>query len=289
MVLEYQNIDLFKSLAKVRDEYTEWFNDLAVFLSYFDEMQNKKNAPLPDSFLQWCTKFIANNGDRNLINPIQEVFETVAEKYTIISEDINNGIKPDYGSFNQFKNNYNGFMASINRFYGQTLDTNEDDKKYGARLKSAIDIAPDMEREMERLARSSNPFALAMLRIDGFDGMLDLPSAINIATNNILRSIRPFDDAYFIEKGYFFISFKHADMVGADAAIARLQQSLMLDEENNDNITISCCMAEPVTGDEILELMDTMRSDLRKHKHDKEAVLKFLDISPLQRFITAKN
>ena len=293
MNLDYKNIEKFKGLSSVKLEYAQWFNSICATLAYIDQFQIVKGTKLPTLFPQWLENNIEGDGEKELIRPVLELFEDVSQKYSAISSKIENGKRPDLALFNQFKNDFYGFLASLQRLAGLEF-SNDGDGHKAQILKSAIEIKEDLNREMERMARINSPFALSMVRIDGFEKMeingRPLADAIKVVSKNILKTVRPFDDAYFIEHGYFLISFKHTDVVGADAAMARLQQSLMLDKENQkESLTISCCMAEPVAGDELNGLLGVMRADLENHKDDKEAILRFLDVSPLQKYMNIQN
>jgi hypothetical protein len=101
---------------------------------------------------------------------------------------------------------------------------------------------------------------------------------------NIKKCMRSFDDAYYLGQGEFMLSLKHADKIGAKAAINRLQAFLDGDEENKSKMTMSYCFTEPSVGDDILELTGNMRQDLIDHMNDENVVLQLTEISALERY-----
>ena len=141
---------------------------------------------------------------------------------------------------------------------------------------------------MERLSRSGNPFVLSCVRVDGFAELADQETAFHIARDNIVKSMRPFDDVYYLGDGEFLLSLKHTDVVGGEVALVRIQRSLDIDESNTAKLSVSCCLSEPVSGDEVSTLIKNMKEDLKRHKDDKDVILKFLDISPLERFMSTQ-
>ena len=287
MTLKYNDVDKIKVLSSIQAEYSEWFSVVCTAIAYIDQRNDVVDLIMPESFSVWVTENQNDDDFLEYMQPIVDMYEEMKEAYILIEDELSNHKKPDIHNFTAFKVSLNGLIANLNRLTGQEGTENLDGRYHN--LKSAIDIKNDLNKEMERLARNGNPFSLAMVRIDGFEGMgHSLQDAIKIISENILKSIRPFDDVYFIEKGYFLLSLKHADMVGTNAAIGRLQQALLLDQNNKLQATISSCVAEPVTGDEINDLLQIMRKDLKEHENDKETVLKFLDVSPLQRYINTQ-
>ena len=165
----------------------------------------------------------------------------------------------------------------------------------GLRSQHAMEI--DIARELERRARRGNPFTLALARIDNYD---EFRSIIDPAQHKqvfgtlgrlIKKCVRSFDDAYRSGDCEFIMSLKHAVSVGGTAAVNRLR-GFLADEQivirvdgREIPLTMSYCVAEPVPGDTLEELLSNMRQDLDKWDEGGDQAVEYHEQSPLQRYI----
>ena len=275
----------FVILEGVLEDYSQWFSDIAVSMAYIETSSLPEGFSLPLSFREWVGK----NQNSTEVNPnALKALSNAHYSMRVASErviaSLLEGQRPDYKTFVEFKDAYNLFLSQVH---------NQEDLKAGEEsaldgLRPLDDLQGDFDREMERLSRSGNPFVLSCVRIDGFSALTDQDTSFHLTKDNIVRSMRPFDDVYYLGDGEFLLSLKHTDVVGGEVALVRIQRSLDIDESNTMKLSVSCCLSEPVTGDEVSVLIKNMKDDLRRHKDDKDVILKFLDISPLERFMSAK-
>lgn len=286
MALEYEKNSKFEALAPVLEEYADWFSRIALCVAYHDKEKEPEKIVTPSSFQDWVKAAGEEGGGTPL------VIEDIAKSHDDMVR-IGNGLldilkadkKPPHENFVEFKNLYGAFLVRIRRLEKDSaIDGRGLDEETG--LRSAKAIKPDLKKEMERLSRQGNPFSLVVARIDGFAGQPDQKQALSISVNNIKRCMRSFDDAYYFGNGYFLLSLKHADIIGAQAAVSRLQQFLKGDEANMSKMTMSYCMVEPVPEDEVHILLQNMNQDLSDNMNEKDIVLKFLEISALERFVS---
>lgn len=288
MAIQYTDQNRFKALVSILEDYTDWFSSIALYVAYPEDERVFDGFSIPDSFKKWINNpTVRSEVTHSVRQPIIDIFDSLSQKGEVIIEGLRSGDRPSHDDFVEFKNLYTSFLTSIRRLEKDSgMKGDGTDELTGLRPLEAIEH--DMNKEMQRLSRNGNPFALVLARIDGFESHEESSGVLSIAVDNLKKSMRPFDDAYYLNEGQFLLSLKHSDLTGADAAIARIQHSLSSDENNVQNITISCCMAEPVMGDEVFSLLETMKADLNNHASDSEAVLKFLDVSPLERFLNTK-
>lgn len=288
MTIENTDNNIFKALVTILEEYTEWFANIALYVSYNGEESVPENFTMPKSFTDWLetqdSKTIINPA---IITPIVTMHNALISSVDILLNSLKEKQKPRHKDFIEFKNLFSSFLASIRRLEQDIALKNEGvDDLTGLRPSNLIKL--DLDKEMERLSRNGNPFALMIVRIDMFDQYDDKSSMLKFVAENIRKSVRPFDDAYYLEGKYFLLSVKHTDMVGAEAVMMRILHNLQFNEKNNQNVTVSSSISEPVVGDEVMGLLQNMKADLEKHGSDKEVLLKFLDISPLERFMQTK-
>lgn len=285
MALEYNNQTNFETLAPVLEEYAGWFGSVALSVGFPEDKSALEKISAPNSFQYWV-KNVEAEGELNslVLEDIIKVHDDMLRTGGIILDAVRSGKKVERDSFVEFKNIYSAFLSRLRRLEKDTaMDGSGLDEATG--LRNSKVIQDDLKKENERLSRQGNPFSLVMTRVDGFPSLADQKASLSIATANVKRCMRSFDDAYYLGEGHFLLSLKHADIIGAQAATGRLQQYLQKDEANHDKMTMSYCVAEPVQGDEMPNLLKNMRQDLDDHLHASDAVLKFLERSPLERFV----
>lgn len=286
MALEYQSTMKFEKLAPVLEEYADWFASIAVCVAYNEEEQNISRIMTPASFHVWLEDSLKEQDITPIIaEEINKVHEDVSRAGAALISDLKAGDKPPHSDFVEFKNLYTSFLMRIRRLEKDSaLDGSGLDEETG--LRSAKTIEDDLKKEMDRLSRQGHPFSLVATNIDFFAAAPDQTVALSVAVENVKRCVRSFDDAYYLGNGHFLLSLKHADIIGAQACVNRLQQFLKEDEKNSAKMTMSYCMAEPVPGDEAKTLISHMLQDLNEHMNEADAVLKLLEMSELERFVS---
>ena len=50
-------------------------------------------------------------------------------------------------------------------------------------------------------------------------------------------------------------------------------------------LSMSCCIAQPVQGDDVDELINNLKKDLAKIDRQAGTVLEYYEVSPLQRYV----
>ncbi len=297
MALDYEIDSKLKSLAPVLDEHAEWFGRATKRIFFPNAYKGQEKLAVPERFQEWVKEaagydFIEPVTLQDL-NKIYEELHIVAtgltDKATYTNELI--GLK----EFDDFTSLYENFIFKLRRLeHDCALSDSGLDIDTGLRSQRAMEI--DMARELERRARRGNPFTLALARIDNYDEFKDIVDSAQLkqlmATLGrlIKKCIRSFDDAYRSGEAEFIMSLKHSEAVGGTAAVNRLR-SFMSDEsivitvgERKIPLTMSYCVAEPVPGDTLDELLKNMRHDLSKW-NEGDTALEYHEQSPLQRFI----
>lgn len=287
MALEYDTNNKFEALAPVLEDYANWFSRIAVHVAYPEEQDGADGIVTPGSFKEWLESTKDNEDfSQAVVDDLTKIHDDMLRAGVSVVESIKGKTRPAHQDFVDFKNLYTAFLSRIRRVEKDSaLEGSGMDDTTG--LRSAEVLQADLKKEMERLSRQGNPFSIVMARIDRFAGHDNQSGSLDLAVASIKDCMRSFDDAYYMGLGQFLISLKHADIIGAQAAVNRLQQSLKKNDDNTDKITMSYCMAEPIPGDGLDEMINNMKQDLNDHLNDRDAVLKFLEMSPLERFVNA--
>jgi diguanylate cyclase (GGDEF)-like protein len=299
MALSYEIDSKLKALAPIVDEHAEWYSRVlrAVF---YPERAGDPFDP-PQTFARWLNE--ASHDDFVGKATIEKLSKLQIELYEVASDLIHDaktsGARPDFKMYDEFVNLYDDLVYQLRRLEHDAVQADTGlDVGTGLRSKKAMTI--DLEREMERRARRGKPFCLALAKIDNYDQIISLVSEdrhreiIAAVARLIKKCIRSFDDAYRSGDGEFIMCLKHSDIAGGTAATNRLRR--FLEEENitiQDEkgrpfvLTMSSCVAEPLPGDSLDDLMTNMRNDLVKFNTEApgSTTLEYFEQSPLSRYV----
>lgn len=297
MTLEYDADKRIKDVTAVLDEYSSWFMQVLRCLSYPADINPRTNFSEPESYTQWIghveraglagglvEKLKALKGDLN--NEVQTLIRDCAQQKD----------RPSYKNYDRLVTLFEEFTYHIRRAeIDLLLEDSGIDSLTGLRSLSMLE--DDIKREMARLARQGKQFSVALVRIDGLETMKDENSEdvvlghIKSVADMIRRSVRSFDDAYRLENDEFLLTLKQSTMAGGVKAMERLKRELEEQDliykrgEGKVRLSLSSCIAEPLSDDLIEDLLANLRADLDGAEHAGGAVLEYFEMSPLQRFV----
>lgn len=298
MPLEYDAKFRWKALIPVLNEHTMWFHDVLPQVFYPDLVHTNNIMAKPVSFARWLVQAHSDNG----IAP--EVVEKLSKLHSdlftasdkLIAESKSGVVKPEYKTFQDFMTVYEEFMFCVRRLENDFMvEESGYDTFTGLRSKNLLKA--DIERELQRLSRQGRSFCLAVTRIDHFDELEknydrgEVNAYIKLVSDLIKLSIRSYDDAYHIGGNEFVLCLKQADMTGGISALDRLRrelerQKITISYTGVPNLlSMSCCIAEPVDGDNVDDLLKNLRKDLEKTGKGGDSVFSYYEMSPLQRYV----
>jgi diguanylate cyclase (GGDEF)-like protein len=279
-------------------EFSELYSDILGYLFYPESHKPDFVAKLNSSLNQWITTFTQSE---NIDLELQEKMSSLCSEFTTIFKAMSEHVaetneKPDVKSFEQLSNIYDACINNLRRYERDSvLENNGIDALTGLRTKGVM--KSDIEREFDRLARRGKPFCLAIARIDYYEGIAeehgrtyarDITKKI---AGLIKKSIRSFDDGYRLGSGEFILSLKQANVTGGIAALERLRKMLIAAniqytiKGKPKALTMSCCIAEPVPGDDFEALINHLRQDLETADKPVNSLLEYRELSELQRYI----
>lgn len=207
---------------------------------------------------------------------------------------------PERGRFKKFTTQYGEFVRDLHSISQmRILELWGLDVLTGLKNKRAMLV--DMAQELERVARHGRAFSLALVQIDHYPQILKslgrelAENIVKDITRLVRASLRSFDGAYYIGHGEFVLSLKQASAAGGQKALERLRNQLDKNDISYDqfgvhkDVTLSCCVAEPLPEDNIEQVLSNLRQDLKTQEREEGAVLVYYEISPLQRFVNSQN
>jgi diguanylate cyclase len=298
MPLDYDLDTRLKALSPVREEHTQWYSAIMRKAFYPETLAADHAIKKPESFLYW----LKETGDSGLIDnttlarmkKLHDDLHAAADQFLAAASS---GKKPASEKFDKLTMLFEEFLIHLGRLEVDCLMENSGlDPVTGLRSRNVM--YKDLERELERLSRQGKAFTIAITRIDDYDQILASQGEgrakgyVKLVSDLIKSSLRSFDDAYVSSPDEFVLSLKQSDIPGGIKALERLRT--LLEERNvlikmGDGkiapLTLSCCIAEPLPGDRVEDLLDGLRRDLQETTKASGQVLQYYEMSPLQRYV----
>lgn len=130
--------------------------------------------------------------------------------------------------YDAFENQFSAYVTQIRRLQQDMTDTSSAvDPVTG--LRTVAGMRADLKREQDRFDRKGTSFSLANIEVDNLSEIQSkhdrrAQDAIyaNIASL-IARTVRSFDDAYYLGKGEYLIALKHVEFMDACSVMDRLR------------------------------------------------------------------
>lgn len=290
MILNNNLNEKLGTLSAILDEYLAWVN--GVTRSVFYEAETPQE---PKSFIEWLEA--CSIEPINIDGQYLDQKEGLLKRHKqLISDAGALGTKPEAEAFAQFVAAAQDYISDL-RCFGQAIALEEWGLDVLTGLKNNAVVKKDLAIEMERLSREGYPFCVGLARIDEFE---QIQKALGHDTANemvktvaglVQQSLRSYDDAYRISRDHYIMCLKQSDIVGGQKALERLRDILEKAGEvyeidgQERPLSLSCCVAAPLPGDDIDDLLDNLNVDLDTQIKDAGSVLTYQELSPLQRFI----
>ncbi len=288
MVLEYNKTNNLPLISSIIEDCSTWFSQVTMIVAFYDDKVSQTDIELPLKFSQWY-KGVKEEGvlAGDIVENCNDIYQEMIHQGSNLVQLVQIKKRPVLMDFQDFQGVYTGFISRMRRverdanIVGSGLDQLTGLRSYDV-------AALDLKKEMERLSRQKVPFSLLMSRLDNFDENNIDQASLDVVVKSVKECMRSFDDAYYCDNGYFLLSLKHSDVSGAQALANRLKQAIDEHSSEGMSITLSHCLTEPTVGDDIDELLMNMRKDLEDHSAEADSILKFIEVSPLQRFMDNK-
>ncbi len=299
MALKYNKNKHYKELLPILDDHAEWFHSLVKCFFYPEEAGELCGINKPTSFAKWSV-YVNRKGEvpPEIIDKLSSLHaDLFALSDVLVNISRQTGERPPKKDFEKFLTVYEEFFLYIRRLEKDyIIEGSGYDAFTGLRNKNILIV--DIERELQRFARQGKSFCIALIKIDNFAAIKEKASEkevdgyIKLIAGLIKLSIRSFDDAYYLGDDEFALCLKQSDVSGGVSALERLRQELerqgvFINIDNKDiPLSMSCCIAEPVCDDNIEELIEDLRSDLKNSEFKKtDTVLEYHELSPLERYV----
>lgn len=271
----------------VLDEYVVWYGKIVK--SYFEGELYRGNPPAV--FEEWLSGADLSRDTELRARQVHEMMAVAGKAFLVKYGSRDN---PPLAEYKEFARRYEEFIQFMHRLeLDHATENSGYDDKTGLRASKLI--PGDIAREMERRARRGNPFTLALVKMNNFKpewrNSPEIQSVILKVAEQLKECLRSFDDAYYMGDEFYLLSLKHADLIGAQAALGRLngligQAHIKAPDGSGEEVSVSSVLCEPVPGDDLNDLLRNMKTDLNGVE-SRGTVLQYTDLSPVQRYINS--
>lgn len=293
MPLNYDYDSNVTQVISALDQYVSWYSGLLLAVNSVSKDFGAEKFEKPDPLIQDSADGFENEDELKRLN------QTLFQKADQLIENAKT-VQAYSDSFSEsvldFITAFQSFMECACSYREYVLQTSIGlDKVSG--LKNSHIMAKDLDLEMNRLARNGQAFCLAIVRIDNFELMKkhlpqeEIVNAIQVAAGVVIRSMRPFDDAYYAKENEFILCLRQTELAGGVRAFERFEEELealkssYVIEGKKHLLTMSSCIAEPVPDDLVDDLLDSLRADIESQEKMHGTALAYHELSPLQRLI----
>jgi len=256
----------------LQEDYAAWMSQI-LLSAFYDEPSSRKNILFPD---------LLNTNNQSGFDIPSRILDSQGILHELANKILNSDGKPSKESMEIFLATFESFKSALQKLeHGQLLAGFGIDELTG--LFTREKMIPDLERELERRSRRGQPFCFVVSRIDGDENRTNV-SNILLAAAAVQKTIRSFDDAYIVSDGEFVSTLKHSDNNGGLKFVTRLNHVL---KSNVDiHFTMSSIVAEPMPGDSIPQLIESVSKELQSLSTGEQGIAEqFEEISPLNQYL----
>ncbi len=289
MAIHYSLDAKLNILGEFLEEYTQWHT--AVIKSLM--LQGGK-PDAPQKMIEWLKGLSLKDIDLDgryaaKSELLKQKHQVLVSMSMVVNQDADKQLDTFLSEYVVFMNEVQTFCQSV------LLEQWGLDVMTG--LKNKAVLHRELAIEMERLSREGFPFCLGLARIDNFDAIAkgtneeEAEKVIKGVSDMVLKSLRSYDEAFRVSRDHFIMCLKQSDLVGGQKGLERLRdlmESAELKVKLGDQeklVTLSCCVAAPLPGDDVDDLIDNLYVDLDKQIKDEGSVLAYQEMSPLERFM----
>jgi diguanylate cyclase (GGDEF)-like protein len=196
---------------------------------FFPGSQPKPPEPqAPSALLMWCRRGGEGGSlDRNIVDHISVVYDELCAAARTMLGYCAAGATPTIEIYDAFENQFEAYLLQVRRLHQDVSDGGlAVDSVTG--LRTASGMRADLKREQDRFDRKGTSFSLASIEIDNLPELdRRAQEAVYAGVAQVIaRTVRSFDDAYFLGKGEYLITLKHIEFSDACAVMDRLRADI---------------------------------------------------------------
>ncbi len=199
---------------------------------YPGAVQRAPDAHAPSALLMWCKREAERSAiDTKIADHLAAVHEDLCQSARGMLTFCAAGTAPTLELYDTFENRFESFITQIRRLQADVSDSVVAvDPITG--LRTVAGMRNDIKREQDRFDRKGTSFSIASVEVDNLaelQGKYDRRGQDVIYANLaqlIARTVRSFDDAYYLGKGEYLIALKHVEFMDACKVMDRLREEI---------------------------------------------------------------
>lgn len=265
-------------IAEVVSDCLHWLTRASIALFYPGQGE-AFDFSMPKAYREWSDNPDTESGfQSSLLAQLHHSAENLQESLQKSSQNR----PPKAEDFHNFMQSFEDFMSRLHMIESEVILSEQGiDALTGFKTSQVMQI--EFKKELDRRARRGNPFAIAVMQIDGQSVEEELIFQVQTMATAMRKCMRSFDDIYRIGERDFAAGLKHSDIAGGIRFTERVKEELKI---LGTGFSFTSCVAEPDPSDDLNELMKNMNRDLsRAAAQYKGQSIRFEDVSPLQRFV----
>ena len=291
-----------QNLAPVYDSYLSWQKYITRFLHapLEEKAAFAKLAAAPQELEVWINGFEADSPYRPMLEELRILKN---ELHQCVNTMLATGAGDEHSVSHEVVETYSTlferFLLNLKHIEMRLIQgASSIDRETG--LFDLEALKADYDKDMERLVRYEHPFCLLYGRIKNYHSgqkavLQDREMPVIRAAAFLLRStIRSFDEAYRIGENEFILSCKIVKKPGGMAVTRRIEKLVegrhivvRTEGGQEEPLSFSFCVADPVQGDALEQLLSNMREELNAYD-DKSAsgtAIELREQSELEKYL----
>lgn len=271
----------------------DWRNQI-LRQSFFPGASAKPaDAQAPSAVLMWCRRE-AERGtvDRKLADRLGLVYDDLCK---VARQAIDHQGPMTLEIYDSLENQFEAFVTQVRRLQQDLADTaGAVDTVTG--LRTVAGMRADLKREQDRFDRKGTSFSLANVEVDNLTDLQSrydrraLDAVYAGVAQIIARTVRSFDDAYYLGRGEYLIVLKHVEFMDACAVMDRLRGEIeatpvFLPGGEKVKITTSFGISEALQRESIDVALGNAKAALNEAKAGGgNRVCEFREMSALEQY-----
>lgn len=229
MAVSYVQVLSTDMIVSEIEAMLDWRNRIVRQCLFPAEKQTGADGPPPSTILGWARQEAERNTlDKAVSDRLFHVHEEMTRAARALKDHCAAGNPPTAELYDALDNQCDSFITHIRRLYQDMADSSTAvDPVTGLRTVSGM--FNDIKREQDRFDRKGTSFSISCIEIDKMDQLqqsndrrgMDVVYAT--VAQVIAKTVRSFDDAYFLGKGEFVLVLKHVDFLDACVVMDRLR------------------------------------------------------------------
>jgi diguanylate cyclase (GGDEF)-like protein len=253
-------------------------------------------AQVPSALLMWCRREADRNAiDRKVAERLGLVHADLCQAAQALLDHCASGQPATLPLYDALENSFEAFVTHIRRLQADVSDSVVAvDPVTG--LRTVAGMRNDVKREQDRFDRKGTSFSIANGELDALD---DIQSRFGRREQDVIyanvaqiiaRTVRSFDDAYYLGKGEFLIVLKHVEFMDACSVMDRLRAEIentpiLMPNAEKLRVSVSFGIAEAMQRESADLAIENAKTALRVAKEEGgNRVKEFREKSALEQY-----